>query len=467
MIANNGLQLDDKTAPLCQNVNGTLAQITLISQFERMMYDHAPSTSLSRVPSLPKLALPTLPTHLHRLVGRILAEHDDDFWTVRILSLIFERGYVVPPTVWLPSKRMRVAFDGINHEYLEGVLPSCYLSWCAWADGNQPSDDEMVLTAENWEDFSPAQRLERLRELRHHEPRLALELIAKFAPSESADRRFELVDVLMINLSDEDKPFLQSLKKDRSQKVQTLVKTLLSRLGEYDTEADALADELFGEFEFGVDGLVFKATKNEKQRQNRREQLAKVNLFALAQKFELTLPKLLLAWDFDGNERKGSYHPYNQIFVSRLLALLSDEEILGVIESLMKIIHRKNGEYWHFISGRLPLSYRQEYAHKRFLRGLNFADLLRIAPDTLDVGFGALQASRSWKNMVQHVQNAQAKHGMTHHHVHQLHALGLLVRQDVAKACLVALEEAGISKMDDALSMLTLNALLDPLEVGQ
>lgn len=471
MIANDGLHEMTggdwgELATLIQNSpHPTLTQITLMSQYEQMRYTHAPSTALTRASALPTLPTPILPTPLHRLARQVLEGcHDDTMQTVRLLDFIHERGYVVPPTVWLPPKNMLTHLDEMS---AESKLPDEYLAWCAWVGGDDSTHAHTELTDETWDEFYPAQRREMLRQLRHSDPNFALDLIAKFAPNEPADKRFDLIEVLAVNLSDDDKPFLQSLQKDRSQRVKQLASTYLARLGEFD-DKDTLADELFDELEIGADGIIFKATKNNKLRENRFEKLQKVNLFALAKKFELSLGEFLLAWDYDGNERKGSSHNYSHAFFERMASMISDDELISIANPLLKIIDKKGDYYGYYfyslIRPRLSLETRQEYMYKKFVKGEDFNQLLRFMPKYLSLNFNALQISSSYKKLMTALENWQQKNSGyidNWHIIHEIFALGLLLNQDTAKECLAHLVQMGVIKTDPVLATLHFNALLD------
>ncbi|STZ56055.1 Uncharacterised protein [Moraxella lacunata] len=460
MIANDGIS---EPLPFGDELS-TLGKITLISQYETMMYDHAPSGELTRAKPLPELDLPVLPKHLWRLLGQVFEQCRDNYLTmVRLLMFIYKRGYGVPPTVWLPPKQMKTNFNDPDGMNFEGELPSPYLAWLAWVNGEQTTTPDESLTADNWDEFYPAERIQLLKNLRQSDPKTALDLIANFAPSEVAEKRLDLVEVLSINLSDDDKAFLQSLHKDRSQKVKELAKTLLARLGEFDNE-DKLADDLFDELEMTGDGISFKATKNNKKRQNNFENLKKVNLFALAKKFELSFLDFVLAWDFKHGNNYHHYYDVNAVLLERAVPLLGDEEVQKVATMLMPIMLKNSSLYWQKMRARLPVSFRQEFADKLFTRGEGFLDLLSVMPNQLQISAKALQISSSYKKMIANIQKWQEKNSGyidDYHICQEVRALGLLVGQDTAKECLAHLETLGIMKTDPVLSVLHLNALLD------
>lgn len=465
MIANGGLTADDLPVGLVDidAKNPLLAQISILSQFDEMMISQTPNSPLTRKSILPSLSKPLLPTHLHHLAGQVLADDEIEL-TMRVLMMIDERGYGVPPTVWLPSKTMSRDYGGWNDYEFKGQIPKDYLAWIDHVKGRASVDFE-VLDGDNWDEWYPSARIRHLKALRKHDPKLALDLIVKFAPKESAEKRLDLVSVLAVGLSDDDKDFLISLNKDRSAKVKDEAKRLLARLGVFD-EMDKVADELFDELEMGAGGIAFKPTKNAKQRQNRFESLQTVNLAVLAKKFELPLKDFLLAWDFESHKKNQGHHDYNRIFAERMIGLLSDDDVLAVADFFINImLKRANYDYWGIMRDRLPLSKHQEFASKLFLKGQEFHYLIYHVPDKLNVGFKALQVSSSYKKLIESIQNWQKKNTgyLDNYYIaNQLASLGAMIDQDTAKACLVDLYGYGVEKTDPALQVLTLNALLDP-----
>lgn len=166
MIANDGLSGDDwdekegmtDLGRMTQNSpNRTLDRLAYLTQFEKMMYARRPKGAVIRLPVMPHLSTPILPKQLHRLLARILEEHQGNvMWIVRLLAFIFECGYTAPPTVWLPVKHMQVEFDDSEPANFEGVLPSEHLTWCAWINDAYAYTDGDTLTADNWHEWHPS-----------------------------------------------------------------------------------------------------------------------------------------------------------------------------------------------------------------------------------------------------------------------------------------------------------------------
>ncbi len=145
-----------------------------------------------------------------------------------------------------------------------------------------------------------------------------------------------------------------------------------------------------------------------------------------------------MALDIHGNERRGGYYDHHRILLSKLVKMISDDQLAKIARPLSDGIDKQDEYYYTMIRPRLPLPLRQEFASKKFSRGAAFSDLLRITPWGLNVDFEALQASGSYQALMAYINQWQenASHG-TYHHIHeQAHALGLLVDQDADKACL-------------------------------
>lgn len=72
------------------------------------------------------------------------------------------------------------------------------------------------------------ERKAHFRQIRQTDPAEALALLEKSAAEENAANRLELVEMLAVNLSVADEPFLQTLLKDKSQKVKKAAQQLLA-----------------------------------------------------------------------------------------------------------------------------------------------------------------------------------------------------------------------------------------------
>ena len=101
-------------------------------------------------------------------------------------------------------------------------LCSLNKNWHVLLENNQDDQD--------WELGSLQTRKHYLSELRKTNPVETLEQLAKLIAKENANNRLELLSCLQINLSLQDEEFLQSLEKDKSQKVKDFATQLLLQI---------------------------------------------------------------------------------------------------------------------------------------------------------------------------------------------------------------------------------------------
>lgn len=90
------------------------------------------------------------------------------------------------------------------------------------------TDDVTAETA--WNEGSPRERHDVLREMRRRDPEAARERLAVGFKSEKADLRESFVEILAIGLSEKDEPFLNGALKDRATGVRAAAARLLVRL---------------------------------------------------------------------------------------------------------------------------------------------------------------------------------------------------------------------------------------------
>lgn len=112
---------------------------------------------------------------------------------------------------------------------------------------------------ELWPTLQIGDRVERLAHLRREDPAGARARLEQVFAKEPAAARARLLDALSTQLSHEDQPFLESLAKDRSRKVQETAAALLGRLPGTDQSRQLLAD-LVERIESGRRGISL--TKN-------------------------------------------------------------------------------------------------------------------------------------------------------------------------------------------------------------
>jgi hypothetical protein len=100
-----------------------------------------------------------------------------------------------------------------------------------WATQSKVSSDLPLDELEDhWREGLKETRLIALSQLRRQEPAVARQWLEETWSKEKAESRFELLDALSINLSNDDIPFLEGLEKDRSANVRSKASDLLCRL---------------------------------------------------------------------------------------------------------------------------------------------------------------------------------------------------------------------------------------------
>lgn len=257
-----------------------LALVALAGHATDVLLRHAPSAPLAARPLLPALALPPVPDAVRPSFRRILAAPRNLPSLERpLVALAAARAYAAHPADWMPVAK-------------DEWVPDPYAPWLDWVRAEAaatPSDSQ--ITAENYEHWSWTERRTALASLRARDADAARAIIAARAPNEPQERRLRLVELLDARLSDADVPFLESLAKDRSERVQVLARNLLARLGRGSEAAEsaALATELAAMVELTRVGfirrrkqLVMKPLKTSAQQARRRSLFRLVSLAELA-----------------------------------------------------------------------------------------------------------------------------------------------------------------------------------------
>jgi hypothetical protein len=247
----------------------------LAGQASEIAFRPASASVIVQRPLLPKLALPSIPDGLRPRVRRVLAlEKSGANAAEPLLLLLAARGYSIHPAEWMPDAR-------------DDWTPDLYAPWLSWAGAETRVAPEAGLTAETYGDWPWAERRAALSDLRRRDPAGALAIIAAKAPSEPAERRAKLIEVLDEGLSEADSNFLEGLSSDRSDRVKEIARHLLARLGK--GVSTALEAELAEMVEFGKTGLIarrrqliMKKLKTAPMNARRRELFGLVSLAGLA-----------------------------------------------------------------------------------------------------------------------------------------------------------------------------------------
>jgi hypothetical protein len=153
------------------------------------------------------------------------------------LALALERQKLRPHPFDLPK------LDGFVRRYAEQLGPTAQY----WAQRDTTAQksrgyfDADELTVETWIEAPVRKRVKFLKELRRQNHESGRQLLEKSWPAENPDSRVQLLAALRIELSVEDKPFLESTQKDRAPRVRELARRLLSAVTGAGAENPALA----------------------------------------------------------------------------------------------------------------------------------------------------------------------------------------------------------------------------------
>src|SRR5262245_10259413 len=271
--------LDQAPAGWREAIGGAdeLALAALAGHATDVLTRRAPAAPLLERPLLPGLPAPLVPEALRPRMRRLLAAPKNmPSLEQPLIAFVAARGYAAHPADWMPDAK-------------DDWAPDLYAPWLDWvrAEASAAGADGEI-TAETYDEWSWTERRKALQALRAREPAQALAIIAAKAGGEPAERRVRLIELLQARLSEADAGYLESVAKDRSDRVQALARAFLARLGR-DGDTAALAAELAAMVELTKTGLmrrraqlVIKALKTGAQAARRRELFGLVSLAALA-----------------------------------------------------------------------------------------------------------------------------------------------------------------------------------------
>ncbi len=173
------------------------------------------------------------PPRVALLLGELLAGRATD-----VLPEAFERlqraRLLVPPAM-LPaaldagkhSKAIRPAFRAVIGQ--RGRWLARHNKDWSWATA--PGDDDLAANADTiWKEGKQAERLAVLRHVRSSDPACALAMLESTWKRERATFRAEAVDILSVNLSPGDQPFLEAALDDKAAPVRERAGALLFRI---------------------------------------------------------------------------------------------------------------------------------------------------------------------------------------------------------------------------------------------
>jgi hypothetical protein len=245
-----------------------------------------------------------VPDRLRRPILRLLDRSTDD--AARALALGLEKQKLRPHPFDLPM------LDGFARRYADRLGTTAQF----WVQRETPAEqlrgyfDADEISAENWTEASLRPRVKFLSELRKQDAGAARKLLEQSWAGENPDGRVQLLSVLQAELSQEDKEFLESVKKDRAPRVRAIVHRMLAVLSGASGDNPALT-ACMERIQRSKTGLLKKrhALKLElpatvKEHETNRwiqEQFADVTLEQLAHACEESDRELVGAAEKDGN----------------------------------------------------------------------------------------------------------------------------------------------------------------------
>ncbi len=441
-----------------QGPQAEAALAALVSHAGQTLFRPAAPQGLAARPVLPALPHPTPGAASRARLRRLLEAKGGVAGAQDLVLLLAARGYVTHPFDWMP---------GASDDW----APAAYGPWLAWAAGTQkaPASGD-VLTVETYDDWSWPERRAALIALRGRDPAAARAIVAGKAASEPAERRLTLIAALVPRLSAEDIPVLQAFSKDRSDRVETLARQLLLRLGHTVGEGGAgLAQELAAMVELSRSGLIrrrsrlaLKKLKTAAQENRRRELLGLVGISELAAALGASEGALVESLPEGDVQAVGA-------FVLMVCATGSDAARQALTE---QIIDDASGHLGHLIhlaqrAGReerlrnLPRVMARE-------RSPMFGHARSFAGDALgSIPFKTLAVSPAFKSLRELMHAAGGSNdGARRQAEPNLHPalgnLGLLLDAAGARSLIDMATSAGVSAADPCLDLLYLNAALEP-----
>ncbi len=443
-----------------------LITLALCAQQQTLLFEPEATHDLKARPDLPQLEFPVLNDTLRPLFRRSLEaiRKQQTVSVDHLLKLLLHRKIVAHPADWLPSANDQV--------------PNAYWPWCQWVSNeltsHQHAEDE-VITAENWDDFFPAERLARLTQLRRHDSDAARELISQCAAKEPADKRLKIIEVLGTKLNQYDSEFLQSLTLDRSRKIAQLATQYLMRLGigqEHidGEEGESPAKELAEWYEVKTTGIFRKRTvlvprklKSKKQQSIRSEQIQIIPLLDLSSALGITTEELVSIWQFSENRDHDNY-----AFVSNAANTLADDLIHKLLTSAINQLDESQQmlSYIQLLLPRLEQGYRKQTMLELLqtkASKLTFTECLGFIDTPIDeISRKLLVATSAWKNLVTAIQQDMEKgvYVDNYYTQNELTALGLILPQHTAEEVFSELVNLGLLQADPILDCLKLNMQL-------
>lgn len=424
-----------------------LRLLALSSQYLGMAVAAEPQGLLRTLADLPALALPTLSPTLRPLAQRVLRAAQGPARSA-LPHFLAARGWTLHPADWMPSAN-------------DDEAPEVYSPWRDWtvaASGEaRTAGAPRELTADNWEDYWPAERKTALAELRARDPAAARAVLEVKLAAESADARLRLLEVIATGLSDADAPFLEALAaSDRAPKVKALAASFLARLGHGDFDGEDVV-ELAGFFSVQTKGLLRRARvieflnqKTGAQVQRRGMLFGQVEFGAFAAALGFDQDALIEAWPWEADRNADG------ALLGMIARSASDPLVVRTVE---RVVQRDGIG----IGGLAMLAPRLTSAQRAWAAALLLQSNHAHFTAALDIAHGRARiddplALPAGKRLVAMLTRAEARPGDG---ADELAAIGLLASRTGAERTLERLTRAGMLHADPRLDMLRLNAALE------
>jgi hypothetical protein len=436
-----------------------LALVAFAGHATDVLTRQTPAAPLVERPLLPKLAAPLIPEPLRPRFRRLLGgPRNVPTFERQVLAFAAARGYAAHPADWLPDVR-------------DDHAPDLYAPWLDWvcAEARPAPPPGSGLTIESYDTWSWSECRKALETMRAEDPEAALAIVAAKAGGEPAERRLRLVELLQTRLSDSDASYLESLSKDRSDRVQALARALLARLGRRSGDDTAeLASELAAMVDFKRVGLLkrrmqltLKPLKTTAQAVRRRELFGLVSLAGLAAALSAT--ELLLVESAPDGDAADVLE-----FVTCAALTGSDPAVRALFEQLLDS-KEAAAAVLHPLAERFPPAERTALLPRIVARDSDlFATSLSLSSLALGtVPLAALAESPSHAKVVAHAKAfARGDDTIRVAAVQALDLalprLGLLLDAPSARALLDLVPGWGLSPAEPRFDMLHFNAALTP-----
>lgn len=422
-----------------------LRLLVLTGQALQLAAVPCPEKKLSLKGRLPTLDLPPLPERARGLFRRLFSHIGDAESRARVLHLMAARGRTAHPFDWLPS--------GVH-----SGLPQVYAPWLAWLNDSVTVSSASPLTAETWDAFYPAERVEALKSMRHQNPEGVLEIFAAKFADEAAETRVKLMSVFEVNPGAQDQAFLESLEKDRSGKVKRVARQLLARLGGRAAASGDLAElaDFFSKAKGGK-WLLPAPTKNNTQRQRRAQLILEADFGSLATQLGYEPAALIDAWRFGED-------PSLDLALSAMIGHSASDALL---EQWVGRVAAKGDRFEEVLAPlreRVNPAQRRQIAERGLARSLPLPCVVSWAEEELGTfSEKTLRSSGAWKDLLGDIRKEMQSGTVKGRGIAaELFDLALLADAEAARTLLDKITGLGLTAYDPRLLLLQLNTQLSP-----